>query len=195
LQDVTPGVRGAVLQTLARLEKPTTRRQVVIAAGVSPGHANGVITGLITAGLVTETKAGSASLIMLNRSHLASSSIIALAGLRAELIRRLRDRLSLWPDLRGSWLFGSVARGDAVESSDIDVLLVVDDLESPELHERISGIQADVRSWTGNDLQLVEHTPVSWQTLVSAKNPLVAQLRVDGIKLVVHDTSLLERKR
>ena len=103
--------------------------------------------------------------------------------------------LSQWPDLKGAWLFGSVARADAGEDSDIDVLLVVDDLESPDLHDRIARIQADAKSWTGNDLQLVEHSAVSWRKLVSAKNPLVAQVRLDGIVLVVHDTSLLERKR
>jgi len=195
LQDVTPGVRGALLQTLARLEKPMTRRQVAVAAGVAPGHGNGVLNGLITAGLVTEIKAGNASLITLNRNHLAAPSIIALAGLRGELIRRLRDRLATWPDLRGSWLFGSVARGEAGESSDIDVLLVVDDLELPDLHNRIAEMQVDVAAWTGNDLQLVEHSPASWQQLARSQNPLVTQIRLDGIALVVRDTSLMERKR
>lgn len=195
LQDVAPGVRGALLQALVRLEKPVTRRQLALAAGVASGHGNGVINSLITAGLVTETRAGQASLVVLNRNHLAAPSIAALAGLRGALIHRLRDRLSQWPDLKGAWLFGSVARGDAGEGSDIDVLLVLDDLESADLHDRIASIQADAKSWTGNDLQLVEHSPASWQKLVSAKNPLVAQVRLDGIVLVVHDTSLLERKR
>jgi predicted nucleotidyltransferase len=195
LQDVTPGVRGALLQALARLEKPMTRRQVAVAAGVAPGNGNGVLNSLIIAGLVTETKAGNASLVMLNRNHLAAPSVIALAGLRGELIRRLRERLSVWPDLRGSWLFGSVARGEATEGSDIDVLLIAEDLESPDLHDRIASIQFECKSWTGNDLQLVEHSPASWAKLVSTKNPLVPQIRLDGIALVVHDTSLMERKR
>jgi len=172
-----------------------TRRQVAHAAGVAPGHGNGVINSLISAGLVTETRAGQASLVVLNRSHLAAPSITALAGLRGELIRRLREGLSEWPDLKGAWLFGSVARGDAVEGSDMDVLLVADDLESPDLHDRIGRIQADAQSWTGNVLQLVEHSPASWQKLVAAKNPLVAEVRRDGIALVVNGASLLERKR
>jgi predicted nucleotidyltransferase len=195
LQDVAPGVRGALLQALVRLEKPMSRRQVAVAAGVSLGHGNGVLNSLIVSGLVTEISAGSGSLVMLNRSHLAAPSIIALAGLRGELIRRLRERLSTWPDLQGSWLFGSVARGEASESSDIDVLLVVGDLDSPDLHDRIATIQAECQSWTGNVLQLVEHSPTSWRQLVAAKNPLVGQIRIDGIALVVLDPSLMERKR
>ena len=134
-------------------------------------------------------------MVMLNRNHLAAGLVLALAGLRGELIRRLRERLSEWSDLRGAWLFGSVARGDADNNSDVDLLIVVDDLQSPDLHERLSRLQADVRSWTGNDLQLVEHSPSSWRKLVRAKNPLVQQIRLDGITLAGDAASLLERDR
>jgi predicted nucleotidyltransferase len=192
---VAPAVRGALLQALARLEQPVTRRQLASAAGVSPGNASAVIEGLIRAGLVTEARAGRSSMVVLNRSHLAAGPVLALAGLRGELIRRLRERLSAWPDLAGAWLFGSVARGDADSDSDVDLLIVADDLQSTDLHERLTQLHADVRSWTGNDLQLVEHSGASWRKLVGAKNPLVEQIRLDGIALTSDATSLLERHR
>jgi predicted nucleotidyltransferase len=193
LTDVATGVRGALLQTLVRLEQPVTRRQLAVAAKVTAGHGSSVIDSLIVTGLVAETRAGRSSLVALNRNHLAAPSIIALAGLRGELIRRLRASLGDWQDLLGAWLFGSVARGEARQDSDIDVLLVATDLESPDLHERLSRIQCDARMWTGNDLQLVEHSPASWRRLNAAKNPLVEQIRIDGIALIDNDPSLLER--
>ena len=187
--DVAPAVRGALLQALARLEQPVTRRQLAAVAGVAPGNASAVIEEFIQSGLVSETIAGRSSMVVLNRNHLAAGPVLALAGLRGELIRRLRERLSEWPNLRGAWLFGSVARGDADSDSDVDLLIVAEDLQSSELHERLSRLQADVRSWTGNDLQLVEHSPSSWQKLVRAKNPLVQQIRQDGIALAGGTTS------
>ncbi len=193
--DVAPAVRGALLQALARLEQPVTRRRLAAAAGVAPGNASAVIEELIQAGLVSETVAGRSSMVVLNRDHLAAGPVLALAGLRGELIRRLRERLSAWPELNGAWLFGSVARGDADSNSDVDLLIVADDLQAHDLHERLSRLRADVRSWTGNDLQLVEHSPSSWRTLVRAKNPLVEQIRVDGIALVGGTASLLARQR
>jgi predicted nucleotidyltransferase len=193
--DIAPAVRGALLQALARLEQPITRRQLAAAAGVAPGNASAVIEELIQSGLVSETVAGRSSMVVLNRSHLAAGPVLALAGLRGELIRRLRERLSAWPDLHGAWLFGSVARGDADSDSDVDLLIVVDDLESSDLHERLSRLQAEVRSWTGNDLQFVEHSPSSWRRLVRARNPLVEQIRLDGIALAGDAASLLERHR
>ena len=193
--DVAPAVRGSLLQALARLEQPVTRRQLAAVAGVAPGNASAVIEDLIRSGLVSETVAGRSSMVTLNRRHLAAGPVLALAGLRGELIRRLRERLSEWPDLRGAWLFGSVARGDADSDSDVDLLIVADDLESPDLHERLSQLYADIRSWTGNDLQIVEHSPSSWRKLVRTKNPLVEQIRLDGIALADDAASLLERHR
>ena len=193
--DVAPAVRGALLQALARLEQPVTRRRLAAAAGVAPGNASAVIEELIQAGLVSETVAGRSSMVVLNRDHLAAGPVLALAGLRGELIRRLRERLSAWPELNVAWLFGSVAPGDADSDSDVDLLIVADDLQSHDLHERLSRLQADVRSWTGNDLQLVEHSPSSWRKLVRAKNPLVEQIRLDGIALASGSASLLGRQR
>lgn len=134
-------------------------------------------------------------MVVLNRSHLAAAPVLALAGLRGELIRRLRERLSDWPDLLGAWLFGSVARGDADSESDIDLLIVADDLESPDLHARLAQLQTDLGSWTGNDLQLVEHSQASWRQLVRTRNPLVEQLRLDGIGLTADAGALLKRDR
>ena len=193
--DVAPTVRGALIQALARLEQPVTRRQLAAAAGVAPGNASAVIEELIQTGLVSETVAGRSSMVVLNRNHLAAGPVLTLAGLRGELIRRLRERLSAWPDLHGAWLFGSVARGDADSDSDVDLLIVAHDLQSPDLHERLSHLQADVRSWTGNDLQFVEHSQASWRKLVRAKNPLVEQIRQDGIALTGDASALVERHR
>ena len=193
--DVAPAVRGALLQVLARLEHPVTRRQLAAAAAVAPGNASAVIEDLIRAGLVNETVAGRSSMVVLNRNHLAVGPLLALAGLRGELIRRLRERLSEWPDLGGAWLFGSVARGDADGESDIDLLIVAEDLQAPDLHARLAQLQADVRSWTGNDAQFVEHTSASWRKLVRGKNALVSQVRLDGIAPAGDTAVLLGRHR
>jgi predicted nucleotidyltransferase len=193
--DIAPAVRGALLQALARLEQPVTRRQLAAAAGVAPGNASAVIEDLIQSGLVSETVAGRSSMVVLNRNHLAAGPVLALTSLRGELIRRLRERLAVWSDIHGAWLFGSVARGEAHSGSDLDLLIVADDLQSAELHDRLAQLHADVRTWTGNDLQLVEHSPTSWRKLVRAKNPLVEQIRLDGIALTGDTASLLGRHR
>ena len=180
---------------LARLEQPVTRRQLAAAAGVAPGNARAVIEDIIRAGWVNETVAGRSSMVVLNEHHMAVGPLRMLAGLRSERIRRLRERLPEWSDLEGAWLFGSVARGDADGGSDIDLLIVAEDLESPKLHARVAQLQTDVRLWTGNDMQFVEHTPVSWRKLVRGKSPFVSEIRTDGIALAGDTARMLERHR
>lgn len=80
--EVAPAVRGALLQVLARLEQPVTRRQFAVAAGVAPGNLSAVIEDLIRAGLVNETAAGRSSMVVLNPYHLAVGPLLTLAGLR-----------------------------------------------------------------------------------------------------------------
>ena len=71
-------------------------------------------------------------MVALNRNHLMPGPVLALAGLRGELIRRLRERLSVWSDLHGSWLFGSVARGEnpLVEGLDSDLAAAISGLQA-----------------------------------------------------------------
>lgn len=64
------------------------------------------------------------------------------------------------------WLFGSRARGEARESSDWDILIVVpDDVEEDELDvvklwelQRDSGVQADVVACHTSEFVLARHT-------------------------------------
>jgi predicted nucleotidyltransferase len=195
LLDVVPGARGALLRTLVRLERPVSRRQLALAAGVAPGHASTVVQELIDAGLVHETVAGRSSMVILNRHHLAARPLVALAGLRGELVRRLRTRLAEWHDLEGAWLFGSVARGDAGADADIDLLVIARDLGSPGLHERLSVLQVDISTWTGNEVQVVEHSRASWRALIETRSPFVEQVRRDGVQLSADGAELLERPR
>jgi hypothetical protein len=44
-------------------------------------------------------------------------------------------------------------------------------------------------------LQLIEHSLPSWRKLVRAKNPLVEQIRLDGVDLAGDTAELLGRRR
>src|SRR5207249_12167944 len=124
--DVVPGVRGAVLATLAQLAVPVTVRGLARHAGVSPQGALQVVNELATAGIVTVAPAGRSLMVSLNRDHLATKPILGLVGLRGQLVERLTNALAGWSNLAGGWLFGSAARGDGDSTSDIDLLLVAD---------------------------------------------------------------------
>jgi predicted nucleotidyltransferase len=191
LLDVVPGVRGSLLQVLVRLERPVTRRALALEAGVSTSQAHAVLDELAEAGIVLEETIGRAILVALNRDSLAARHVIGLAGIPRELADLLRRRLGDWDGLVAAYLFGSVARGDADRSSDVDVMIVVEDLDAPALHDRLGQLHVDVRAWTGNQLQIVEYDEASWRRLVRSQNPLVAELRRDGISLAGSNPQIL----
>lgn len=189
--DVVPGVRGAVLATLAQLAVPVTVRALARHAEVSPQGALQVVNELAAAGIVTVTPAGRALMVSLNRDHLALEPILGLVGLRARLVERLTTELAGWSSLAGAWLFGSAARGDGDLSSDIDLLLVADHDLDANWESASADLASRVRAWTGNPAQLVEHTRRSFATLARRRNPLIAALRAEGIALAPASSELL----
>lgn len=188
---MVPGVRGAVLATLAQLAVPVTVRALARHAGVSPQGALQVVHELAEAGLVHVTPAGRALMVSLNREHLAAEAILQLAGLRGRLVEHLAEEFQDWPGLAGAWLFGSAARGDGHRGSDIDVLLVAEDSATDEWDAACAQLATKVSAWTGNQVQLVEHTRASFASLIRRKNPLIAALRADGIALTKRTARLL----
>jgi predicted nucleotidyltransferase len=192
--DVIPGARGAVLATLVQLETPVTVRTLARHAGVSPQGALRVVNDLAGAGLVRVQPAGPSLMVSLNRDHLAAEPLISLVSLRARLVERLSAELASWDDLAGAWIFGSAARGDGDSDSDIDLLLVASRSIATEEWERKTATLVDrLQTWTGNPVQLVDHTRRSFAGLVRQGNLLVSAVRTEGIPLTPRTRHLLRR--
>ena len=190
--DVMAGARGAVLATLVQLEAPVTVRALARHAGVSPQGALRLVDELATAGVVQVHPAGRSLMVGLNRDHLAAEPLVALVSLRARLVERICDELVGWDELAGAWLFGSAARGDGDRDSDIDLLLVAGrSLDSDGWAQRTARLADRVRAWTGNPVQLVEHSRRSFAALVRENNPLADAIRLEGIPLTPRSRRLL----
>lgn len=190
--DVIPGARGAVFAALVQLEIPVTVRDLARHAGVSPQGALSVVNDLARAGIVHVEPAGRSLMVRLNRDHLAAEPLIALMSLRARLVDRLEVELAGWDDLAGAWLFGSAARGDGDTGSDIDLLLVAErSIDTERWEHQTANVINRIQAWTGNPVQLVEHTRRTFSALVKGKNPLVAAIREEGVPLMAKSRQLL----
>jgi hypothetical protein len=123
---VTATLDGPVLAVLAQAGKPLTVGQV--AAQTPRGSEIGVrrsLARLVDQGIVRATEMGRNRVHELNRDHVAAPIAEALAGLRLETWKRMREKLATWnPKPLYGCVFGSAARGDGDSDSDIDVLLI-----------------------------------------------------------------------
>lgn len=185
---VAPTVEGDALIVLAGTTAPLTGRQIakLVKRGTS-ASVSAALGRLVAQGLVRRQEAGRAHLHTLNREHIAAPAVEQLAGLRAELLRRLRDTLQGWkPAPIHASMFGSAARADGDRRSDIDLLIVrPDDVDEEDAAWRaqLAALGKAVEAWTGNPAGIVE---LGEEDLVDLRrNPpaILGDLRADGIDL------------
>jgi predicted nucleotidyltransferase len=185
---VSPTLEGDALVVLADTTRPLTGREVARLAGrgTQPAVA-AALSRLVRQGLVHRQEIGGSFLHTLNRDHLAAPAVLVLAGLRTELLKRLRAAVGEW-ELQpvSAALFGSAARGDGDADSDVDLLVVraapVDE-EDERWRTQMVCLADDVHAWTGNHASLIEVAEQDLPGLLDARPPVLDSLRTDAIPL------------
>ncbi len=184
---VTPSVDGDVLAVLAHADKAFSGRAVQRAiSGTSQRTVLRALRRLEDQGIVQSQPAAPAILFRLNRRHLAAPMIEALASLRLQLIERLRETIESW-ELAPlvAVLFGSAARGDASEESDLDILLVRArgvDADDDGWRAQVAALEEAATAWTGNDARALEYGEEELPSLVGSERVIEDAVR-EGILL------------
>ena len=197
---IAPGVDGEALVVLARTTAPLTGRQIarLVKRGTSPS-VSAALDRLVEQGLVHRQEAGRAYLHTLNRDHIAAPIVESLAGLRTELLRRLRETLENWqPAPFHASMFGSAARADGDTRSDIDLLVIRPaDVEEDDTRWRaqVSSLSEVVHAWTGNHAGIAELDEAELQDLRRRPPAILANLRADAIDLAGQPVRALLKER
>lgn len=186
---ITPTLDAAVLQELAATTGACTAGEVHRRLGrASDAGVRRVLERLVGQGIVLADRSHRFPLYVLNRDHVAYRHIEGLARLRGEVVNRIRGELEEWatPPLHAS-LFGSFARGEAHEESDIDILLVrpggLADGDSDWLTE-VSRLADHIEKWTGNQAQIIDIAPQTLGSMARDDDPLVGSWRADVVHLI-----------
>jgi hypothetical protein len=175
---VTATLDGPVLAVLAQAGKPLTVGQV--AAQTPRGSEIGVrrsLARLVDQGIVRATEMGRNRVHELNRDHVAAPIAEALAGLRLETWKRLRQKIATWnPQPLYGCVFGSAARGDGDSYSDIDVLLIHSPFPGEaDPRRRSSTISRQLAGYAAEflTLQLTNRQVAKWRRQVDDLHALV----------------------
>ncbi len=147
-----------MLLALASADMSFTGHDLARRAGLPQRTTQDALNRLTPQGIVLVETAGRAKLYSLNRDHVAAPWIEGLAGLRQQLLARIRKQISEWPvQPVVAAVFGSVARGEAGPESDLDLFLVrpsAADLDAWDA--QVSALTSAITRWTGNDARELE---------------------------------------
>src|SRR5680860_1244805 len=125
IEAIIPGVQGRVLAVLAETTAELNVRTIARLSDVSVAQASRVLPQLVSLGLVERREAPPSSLFRLVHEHVAANPLVTLARAWDVTIKAMgRSARDLPVEPLSVIVFGSCARGEADQESDVDTVLV-----------------------------------------------------------------------
>jgi predicted nucleotidyltransferase len=117
--------------------------ELIARAGVGTGAVHRELTRLVDAGLVTATPVGKQRRYEANRESPLFPELHGLVLKTVGLVEPLRRALSPFgSQIRAAFVYGSVAKGADTARSDIDLMVVGDDVAYSELYAALVDAEA-----------------------------------------------------
>jgi len=129
---------------------------------------------LAESGLVTVTRAGNQKHYQANPASPVFSELhglvvktIGLAGPLEEALAPFRDRID------AAFLYGSIAKGSDTAQSDIDLMVISDDVGYAELYSALQGAETAL----GRPVHVSLATAAEWKRKLAAGNPFATNVQ------------------
>lgn len=132
--------------------------ELIRLAGSGTGAAHRLLTRLADAGLVTVTRVGNQKHYQANRESAVFAELHGLIVKTSGLAGPLRAALSgLTERIHAAFVYGSVAKGTDRAASDIDLMVIADDLDYAEVFSALQATEAELgRTVNPNVMSLAE---------------------------------------
>lgn len=180
LRAICPALEADVLMALAD-GRPSTPGALVRERGVhaSISGVRRCLERLDENGVVDAGRQGNRVEYSLNAQHMLANLVIEASKAMERFTRFLADQISQWSEqpLQVT-LFGSAARREMRNDSDIDLLFVVPDGASDQLHEAITDLTVDAYRLTGNDVR-----PMVYEVSEVHRAPVFDSIARDGLHI------------
>lgn len=190
----TTGIDSQILVVLARTEQYLTVTQIhgLLPEAGSPEGVRKSLARLTRHGTVLERVTGRSAAYALNRAHLLAQPILAIASAKQELVHRLARLVTGWEvQPLAVTLFGSAARGEMTEDSDIDLLVVMpDSAEHENTMTMVDALASHAKQWTGNDVR-----PLIYFAGEVRQAPIFDSILTEGIDIAGEPSWLRKRLR
>jgi len=184
IEALIPGVQGRILAVLAETIADLNLRTVARLSGTSAAQVSRVLPDLVSLGIVERREAPPSALFRLVPDHLIVDALVLVARARDRMIERMRTIAAELPVAPLSLIvFGSFARGEADDKSDIDTVLV-----RPEcIDDSGEDWSASVQQWkdnvarvSGNRVEVLEVPAADIASRLSSRRQVWKDIRAHG---------------
>ncbi len=156
-----------------RPERSFFATEVISLAGAGSGAVQRELQRLDESGLVTVTRVGNQKHYQANKAAPVFEELRGLALKMFGPAESLRFALAPLADhLHAAWLYGSIAKGSARAQSDIDVLIVADDLTL----EKVYAALAPAEKKLGRTVSPTLYTAKEFERRRAAGNPFLTKV-------------------
>lgn len=180
-----PGAQGRILAVLAETSAELNLRTIARLSGVSIAQASRVLPALLELGIVERREAPPSALFRFVPENVAASAITALTQVRRTLLEELgRTAAEISPQPASVIVFGSFARGEADNESDLDVVVVraqTVDEDDGRWRPAVDQWRQRARRIAGNAVEVVEVNEPDATRLLRGRKPLWLDVQHEGV--------------
>ena len=177
----------AILRALMDSKEGMSGRAVARRAGINHQACARALRKLEGLGVTRRRGSGNTQLVVLNFEHaLVSGALLPLLRHERETAARLREEIAtrFGRQALSATLFGSVARGEAGFGSDVDLLLTAEPRTRETVAEDARPFASGFMRKYGFRLSPIVLTPREVRTRIKRSDPLILNIRKDGIDLL-----------
>lgn len=176
------GARGRLLDTVARVGRPFSIRQLADMSGIVHSQARDLLREFEGLGLVRSQRVGRSIAYEPVDGNVLLELLRRIAMLRDEIIDRLREEAAGAPRHLTVAVFGSVARGKATDGSDLDLLVIGG--ESPDAEAWTEAFLRRATEISGMPVNALKYSREEWDE-AKDRQDLIAEEIMDGSILLV----------
>ena len=148
--------------------------EVIALAGSGTGAVHRQLVRLAESGLITGTRVGNQRHYQANRDSPVFSELHGLVVKTIGLVGPLEEALAPFRNrVQTAFVYGSIAKGTDTARSDIDLMVISDDLSYADLYGALQEAEAILL----RPVHLSLATAAEWQHKLATKNPFVTKVQ------------------
>lgn len=154
-------------------DKSFYSNQIVRWAQVGRGSIVRELERLLSAGLLTATRQGNQIHYQANAACPVYADLVSIVRKTFGITDYLRQELAPFASrLERAFIYGSIAKGTANTSSDIDLMLIGEGIDYGEVMERMIALEERL----GRTINPTIYTPTDWQARLDSGNSFVVRV-------------------